>query len=208
MNIKTSNGEITAREAMEYRVSTLASEGKAVEGARPVGWHRHGSEHDYQPAVYQKLCINFHTGQAARRTEEWKELSQTFAQEFADSNEHISAEVVLRHLKATEERSGRNSGIKKSEYEEIGRDVVGRLEDLSQTLEDGGEEYHSTKEWADTQIDGLFDDDFVPAVRPTKPKTNQTAASKERERAIQEMRDNDISDEVINKVYPLEGVKQ
>ncbi len=202
MDIKTSTGQISAKEVMAYRVSTLVSEGKAVDGARPVGWHRHGSEDDDQPAVYQKLGINFNTGQAARSIKEWQDLSQTFAQEFADANEGLSADVVLSHLRSTEKRPGSKNGIKKSEYEEIGRETVERLEDLSQTLEDGGEEYHSTKEWADTQIDGLFDDDFVPAVRPTKPKTNQTAASKERERAIQEMRDNDISDEVINKVYP------
>ena len=204
MNIKTSNGEISVAEVMEYRVSTLVSEGNAVEGARPVGWHRHGSESDDQPAVYQKLGINFNTGQAARSTEEWKHLSQVFAQGFADDNEGISAEVVIEHLKPTEERPGSKSGIKKSEYEEIGRDVVARLETLSLPLEDDGEEHHSTKEWADAQIDTLFDEDTdsVLHVRPTKPKVNQTASEKERERAIQEMRDNGISDEVINKVYP------
>ena len=202
MDIKTSTGQISASEVMAYRVSTLVSEGKAVDGARPVGWHRHGSENDDQPAVYQKLGINFNTGQAARSMEEWQDLSQEFAQEFADANEGIIAEVVLGHLKATEERPGSKSGITKADYEEIGRDVVRHLEDKSEPLEDDGEEHYSTKEWADEQIDGLLDDDFEPAVRPTKPKVNQTAASKERERAIQEMRDNDISEEVINKVYP------
>lgn len=202
MNIKTSNGEISVAEVMEYRVSTLVSEGKAVDGARPVGWHRHGSENDVQPAVYQKLGINFNTGQATRSTEEWKHLSQVFAQGFADDNEGISAEVVIEHLKPTEERPGSKSGIKKSEYEEIGRNVVEHLEFLSQPLEDDGEEHHTTKDWADEQVNIMIKAHPDVGVRPTKPKNNQTAAEKERERAIQEMRDNGISDEVINKVYP------
>ena len=202
MDIKTSTGQISAREVMEYRVSTLASEGNAVEGARPVGWHRHGSEGDDQPAVYQKLGINFNTGQSARSLEEWQEESKVFAQEFADANEGVNADVVLEHLKPTEERPGSKSGVKKSEYEEIGRDVVVRLEALSQPLEADGEEHHTTKDWADEQVNIMIKAHTDVGVRPTKPKVNQTASEKERERAIQEMRDNGISDEVINKVYP------
>ena len=197
MDIKTSKGDVNVAEVIEYRVSTLVATG------RPIGWHRHGSENDDQPAVYQKFGINFNEGQKARNSEEWQEECQKVAQAIADANENISVEDVLTHLKPTEFRPGSKSGIKKSDYQDIGERVVEHLEFGSQTKEDEEQEHITNSEWANEEVNKLLAaSEYSPEARPIKPKNNQTVAEKERERAIEEMRANGVSDEIINKVFP------
>lgn len=212
---KIGGGTVDAKEVMEYRVSTLVATGK------PVGWHRHGSEEDDQPAVYQKLGINFKEGQAARAPDgEWQSVAEEFAEEFAKkTNEDaegvvISAEEILKHLETSDSRPGSKSGMKKADYEEIGRDVSGFFEDLSAegAEKDSEEDHHTTKEWVDEQWTALketllgldAENKFEVSIRPVKVKPAVSAAAKERERAIAEMREQGVSEDIINKVYPSE----
>ena len=202
---KIGGGTVDAKEVMAYRVSTLESTGK------PVGWHRHGSEDDDQPAVYQKLGINFKEGQVARHPDgEWQELAKEFAEEFAADKENLTAEDVLKHLETSDSRPGSKSGMKKSDYEEIGKEVVDHFEAMVDTEAEkqSGEDHHTTREWTDTQWekakDYLNGEGFTTDARPVKEKPAQTAAAKERERAIAEMREQGVSEDIINKVYPSE----
>ena len=210
MDIKTvGGGSVNAKDVMAYRVSTLEETGK------PIGWHRHGSENDDQPAVYQKHGINFKDGQAARDPEgEWADIAKEFAEEFAADKQGLTTEDVSKHLETADSRPGSKSGMKKSDYEDIGRDVVGFFEDCSEegAEKDSDDEHHTTKEWADEQWKGLSEsllgenatNSFDVSIRPVKPKAAVSAAAKERERAIAEMRANGISEDVIAKVYPSE----
>ena len=201
MDIKTvGGGSVNAKDVMAYRVSTLEETGK------PIGWHRHGSENDDQPAVYQKHGINFKEGQAARDPDgEWSDVAKEFAEEFVADKEGLTAEEVLKHLETADSRPGSKSGMKKSDYEEIGCSVVGEVVAGASQNENAEEDYHTTLEWANFQIEKLLEEStFLPDARPAKPKPTLSAVSKERERAIAEMRANGISEDVIAKVYPSE----
>ena len=185
-------GTVDAKEVMTYRVSTVKDTGKAI------AWHEHGSEETEQPAVYQNFGISYNEGQAARKTEEWAEVAEEYAKEYADANEGAD---VSKYLKKSEDRPGRNGGIKKADYEEIGREVVSELVEAAAQNEDAEVEYHTTLEWVKEQLQGVKESNtFLPVARPEKPKPVPSATKAildAREKAAAE----GLSEEVLDKIF-------
>ena len=192
MDIKTSDGTVDAREIMEYRVSTIAASEK------PVAWHRHGSEGDEVPAVYQKFGIVYNEGQAIRKTKEWEDEAANFAADY--QNQHNVD--ISSHLAASKERPGRNGGIKKVDFEGIGRTVVGALEANSEPMEDDGEEHHTTLEWIEQQMPAVVDalKDTAINLRPIKPKKTPVI-SKQMNDAKERARAQGLSEEVVEQIF-------
>lgn len=181
MTIKKTDGtEISLEEVLTYRVSSLEDTGK------PVPWYVHGDEN----SVAVHLGIKYEEIQAARLSAEW----QTEAQAWADSNG-----VDYKHVKHAIEQPGRNGGMTKAQFEEVGRTVVEHLEDIVKPVESDDEEYITDKEWVDNQLDNMLDDEFAPTPRTVKPQKSKTAADKEKERIAQALRDDGVDEEVIKK---------
>ena len=197
MDIKLhEGGTIDAKEVMAYRVSTVADTGK------PITWHAHGSEDDDTPAVYQNFGISYNEGQAARKTQEWIDTAAEFCDEYADANEGVRMD---KHLKPSEDRP--NGGIKKSELEEIGSEIVEFLETAASAQEDENTEYITTKDWIDEQLVKYHDsaisegvDGLGISARPEKPKP-VAAAKKVINEAKQRAIDKGLSEEDIEEIF-------
>ena len=197
MDIKLhGGGTIDAKEIMAYRVSTVAAIGK------PLTWHNHGSEDSENPAVYQNFGVSYNEGQDARRTTEWAEVSAEFTNEYAEANDGVD---ISKYLKPSEDRPGRNGGIKKADFEGIGRKVVDALVGASTGKEEEETEYVTTLEWVNAQLDGFLVSNtrFESEARPEKPK-KVAAVSKKINEARERAKERGLSEEDIEEIFGLQ----
>lgn len=187
---RSSDGAVLeVSEILKYRCSTIASAGK------PITWHKWAMPE----------CVALHFGMdyeeltAHRSTDEWNEFAKQWA---ADNN------IDFKHVKGAGKQP-RNGALKKSDYEELGRELVTQLEYSSSPSEADDEEYQTTKEWVDENYRTFLDgSNFTVSTRPIKPKkTTQIqqkiddAVDEELEAAKQKLRDAGIDEEAIAKAF-------
>ena len=183
--IKKEDGTtVSILNVIESRVSTVADTGK------PRPWYNHGDEN----SVAVQLGITWNQMQDMRKTPEWLEETKAYA----DANN-----VDIAYLPPAETRPGRN-GLKKADYEEIGKDLVEKFVESASSNEEPDEEYTTTKEWVDVQFDGLKqvmdEQEFVSAARPVKPK-KPVSAKAELESAKENAKARGLSQEDIEAIF-------
>ena len=183
MEIKASDGTmVDIEEVLEYRVGSVADTGK------PRAWYVHGDAE----SVAGNFGIAYNDLQKAREDGDWdKEASA-----YADANN-----VDFKLLKGARKQANRKGGIKKSDYESLGRSVVAHMEAASAPQEDDGEDHETTLEWVKEQLPLLLaSTEFIPLVRPAKPKKNVTATAK-LDVAKERAREQGLSDEDIERIF-------
>lgn len=186
---RSSDGSLVeVSEILTYRCSTIKDTG------RPVTWHKWGDEN----CVAMHFDMDYDELTAARSLPEWND----FAKKWAEDNK-----VDFKHVQGAKEQP-RNGSIKKSDLEAIGKKAVEILEERSSHSELEEEEYQTTKEWVDENVDKFWGADFNPTTRPIKPKkTTQiqqkidTAVDESLEAAKQNARDAGLSEEEIAKIF-------
>ena len=182
--------EITRKSDQEVlQVADILAYRANKDGDKPFTWHKN----DDDESVASKFGISYKQLTDLRNSDDFK----TFAKQWAEDN-GVDAKVLLGKRKG-----GKRGGITKANYESIGKKVVDAIVSKVEPLETDDEEHHTTTEWANNQVDGMLDtlDDFEPASRPVKPKKAQSVAAKERQAAIDKLREQGVSDEVIANVY-------
>ena len=184
MEIKASDGTmVDIEEVLEYRVGSITADTD-----KPRPWYVHGDAE----SVAGNFGIAYNDLQKARESDDWNKE----AQEYADANK-----IDFKLLKGAQKQANRKSGIKKSDYESLGRSVIAHMEAASAPQEDDGEDHETTLEWVEEQLPLLLaSTEFIPLVRPAKPKKNVTATAK-LDVAKERAREQGLSDEDIERIF-------
>lgn len=153
--------KIKVADILAYRVSGFQNTDKPA----PITWHKWGDPN----CVANHFGLKYEEFNQARLTDEWAD----FAKQWAKDNN-----IEYRYVKQASLQP--RGGISKSEYEAIGRSVVGTLENKSQTTESQEEEHETTLEWVEEQMPALLAaaGDFMPDTRPVKPKKTASVQTK------------------------------
>lgn len=187
MELKNSDGDVIELEdILAFRTETLAQEGKVR------AWYQHGDENSV--AVHFNMSYDELT--EARLTPEWQEQAKAWAD---------IHEMDYKHVKHAVPQPGRSGGVTKADFEAIGRSVVENLEQRSEPNEEDGEVHITTKEWVEEALPELLKAaEYIPNVRPTKPKKAATVSAKVAE-VTEEHKENaraaGLSEDEIAKIF-------
>lgn len=181
-----STTEITIEKVLDFRVSTLEKTGRCAP------WFAHNSE----GSVMSNFGFAYDELNKPRQTDEWNVAAKAYADEKG---------IDFNHVKGAEEQ--KRGGLKKADYEAIGRSVIENIVMRLEPTEDDKEDYITKEEWANTEVAELLNSaaDYIPSARPIKskkPKGVKAVVSAEQQRAIDELRSQGVEEDIIKSVYP------
>ena len=180
MQIKKNDGTfIDLETVLDYRISPVSETGK------PYPWYTHND--DTSVAIF--FGISYQEIKKARFSDEWQQAASEFAESRGIEYKYVS------HANSYREP------LKKSDYEQIGRDVVDTLILRSQSQELEGIEYKTTKAWATKQVNILLIADAPIETRPQKLVAVGKAVKKEQQRAAAVLREKGVPEDIIKEVY-------